>query len=433
MKKIFGLIFVFALAFSLASCGECEHVDNNVDGYCDECEEYIGLSTPSDVCSHVDEDANGKCDKCTCNMPVITNGTDWANAFNIPNAKIAIDEKVLYSGTLYPNYAVELYAFENHLFDKDGIGVAEVTEYLSPYLAFGNSFDSFSYDAISGSFKCAEITIDLYDYYNVVAVFDEHKNLTSLSFEVTDYYYTYIITLTISNHGTTVKPERDPFVVKGEEYCEYLTTRDVTGHDLAYITMTIKDYGEIKLLLDATTAPETVKNFLKLINEGFYDGLTFHRVIDEFMIQGGDPNADGSGDYKDASGNKVTIKGEFSNNNHENDIKHIRGVISMARGSDKNSASCQFFICNATADWLDGDYAAFGYVIDGMSVVDRITYDTCIYGNSSNGTIADKTKQAVIESIVIDELVGISMDDIIGPEDELPEDSGTDDPGEPAE
>jgi peptidyl-prolyl cis-trans isomerase B (cyclophilin B) len=174
-------------------------------------------------------------------------------------------------------------------------------------------------------------------------------------------------------------------------------------------------------------------HFLKLVNEGFYDGLTFHRVINEFMIQGGDPNANGTGDYKDGDGNKVTIKGEFSSNGHQNDILHLRGVISMARGNDKNSASCQFFICNATSDWLDGEYAAFGYVIDGMSVIDHVTYDTYIYGDA-NGSISDKTKQAVIESIVIDELVGITMDDIIGSEDELPGDEPTDEPtGEPTD
>ena len=133
-------------------------------------------------------------------------------------------------------------------------------------------------------------------------------------------------------------------------------------------------------------------------------------------------DGDGTGDYKNEAGEKVTIKGEFSSNGHENDIKHLRGVISMARGNDKDSASCQFFICTADCDWLDGQYAAFGYVIDGMSVVDHITYDTMIFGDS-NGTIADKTKQAVIESITIDELVGIDLD----AEDEGTTDGGAED------
>ena len=178
------------------------------------------------------------------------------------------------------------------------------------------------------------------------------------------------------------------------------------------VVIEMENGAKIELELYPEVAPITVKNFESLVSKGFYDGLTFHRVINEFMIQGGDPNANGTGDYKDGDGNKVTIKGEFSSNGHQNDILHLRGVISMARGSDKNSASCQFFICNADSDWLDGNYATFGYVIDGMSVVDHVTYDTYIYGDA-NGAISDKTKQAVIESIVIDELVGITMDDII--------------------
>ena len=175
------------------------------------------------------------------------------------------------------------------------------------------------------------------------------------------------------------------------------------------IVIEMDNGGIIELELYPDAAPKTVANFTKLVSEGFYDGLTFHRVIDGFMIQGGDPEANGTGDYKDNNGDKVTIKGEFSSNGYDNDIKHIRGVISMARGNDKDSASCQFFICNADASAsLDGKYAAFGYVIDGMSVVDHITYDTKIFGDD-NGSIANKDKQAVIESITIDELVGIEL------------------------
>ena len=260
-------------------------------------------------------------------------------------------------------------------------------------------------------------------YKNVVITFDEEKNLSSVRFDVNNGYYDFVISLEISDHGDIEKPERAPFVPKeGDDYCKYYAERNVEGHNLAYVTIKIKDYGDVKLLLDATTAPETVKHILKLINEGFYEGLTFHRVINEFMIQGGDPNANGTGDYKDADGNKVTIKGEFSENGHANDILHLRGVISMARGNDANSASCQFFICNADSSWLDGKYAAFGYVIEGMSVVDHVTYDTYVYGDA-NGSISDKTKHAVIESIVIDELVGITLADITTGENELPVDA----------
>lgn len=115
-------------------------------------------------------------------------------------------------------------------------------------------------------------------------------------------------------------------------------------------------------------APETCENFEKLVSEGFYDGLTFHRVVDDFMAQGGDPNGDGTG------GSKETIKGEFKLNGVDNTLSHTRGVVSMARGVDYNSASSQFFICYSDNDtFLDKQYAAFGKVTDGMDVVDSFT------------------------------------------------------------
>ena len=154
----------------------------------------------------------------------------------------------------------------------------------------------------------------------------------------------------------------------GKGACEYLESRDISGRDIHYVEMCVKGYGKLVILLDATTAPITVSNFLSLVEEGFYDGLTFHRIIKDFMIQGGDPSADGTG------GSETEIKGEFSSNGHENDISHKYGVISMARSNDPDSASSQFFICNADAsDSLDGSYAAFGYVVEGMSVIDEIT------------------------------------------------------------
>lgn len=124
--------------------------------------------------------------------------------------------------------------------------------------------------------------------------------------------------------------------------------------------------GIIKLEIDEKAAPVTAANFLKLVKEGFYDGLTFHRVIAGFMIQGGDPTGTGMG------GSKENIKGEFASNGFNNPIKHTRGVISMARAMDPNSASSQFFIMHADAPHLDGNYAAFGKVVEGMGVVDQI-------------------------------------------------------------
>ena len=165
------------------------------------------------------------------------------------------------------------------------------------------------------------------------------------------------------------------------------------GESIYYVEISVIDYGTITLELYPDVAPRTVKNFVKLVNEGFYDGLTFHRVIYNFMIQGGCPNGNGTG-----SSNKK-IRGEFSANGYNNSLKHERGVISMARGEDYNSASCQFFICNADYPSLDGNYAAFGRVIEGMEVVDLITLCTMFYADPSSGAISYKDLQAKIEYI----------------------------------
>jgi len=135
---------------------------------------------------------------------------------------------------------------------------------------------------------------------------------------------------------------------------------------IRHVVLTVKDYGEVKLELDGNAAPLTVDNFVKLAESGFYDGLTFHRIIDGFMIQGGDPEGTGFG------GSGKTIKGEFKQNGVENDISHVRGVISMARSQKMDSASSQFFIVQADSTYLDGAYAAFGRVTEGMDVVDEI-------------------------------------------------------------
>ena len=158
------------------------------------------------------------------------------------------------------------------------------------------------------------------------------------------------------------------------------------------VVIDVKDYGKITVELYPDIAPITVKNFKKLVNEKFYDGLIFHRVIEDFMIQGGCPDGNGTGGYNDEKGNKVTIKGEFSANGIKNTLAHTRGVISMARSGNPNSASSQFFICHATASHLNGQYASFGKVIEGMDVVDAIAVvDT----NSSDRPLTD----VVISSI----------------------------------
>lgn len=159
-----------------------------------------------------------------------------------------------------------------------------------------------------------------------------------------------------------------------------------------HVEITVKDKGVIAVELDADTAPITVTNFVELANSGFYDGLTFHRIIEGFMIQGGDPKGNGTG------GSDKNIKGEFAANGIKNDISHERGVISMARSSAYDSASSQFFIMHKTSTHLDGQYAAFGHVTSGMDIVDDLAENTPVSDN--NGTVL-KANQPVIESIKV--------------------------------
>lgn len=151
-----------------------------------------------------------------------------------------------------------------------------------------------------------------------------------------------------------------------------------------YVEIDIKKYGKIKVELDADIAPITVTNFINLVNDKFYDGLTFHRIIEGFMIQGGAFEKDGS--YKETK----NIKGEFLANNVNNSISHKRGVISMARADDYNSASSQFFIMHEDYTSLDGYYAAFGHVIDGMKVVDKIVKDAKPTDNNGSISVNDR-------------------------------------------
>ena len=152
----------------------------------------------------------------------------------------------------------------------------------------------------------------------------------------------------------------------------------------------VANFGTIEVELNATNTPITVSNFAQLVNDGFYNGLTFHRIISGFMIQGGDPKGDGTG------GSQRNIKGEFSANGVVNAIRHKRGTISMVRSNDNNSASSQFFIMHQESSSLDGNYAAFGNVTSGMGVVDAIAENTPV--TDSNGTVA-KENQPTITSI----------------------------------
>lgn len=175
---------------------------------------------------------------------------------------------------------------------------------------------------------------------------------------------------------------------EAEEQAEFNKDKE---HPVA--TITVKDYGVIVLELYQDIAPNTVANFISLAKSGFYDGLTFHRVINDFMIQGGDPDGKGTG------GPGYSIKGEFYENGFENNLKHTPGVISMARSNSYDSAGSQFFICTGDCSHLDAKYAGFGKVTSGLDVA----YEIAKQGSSYNST---PSKKIIIESITVDEKGG---------------------------
>ena len=161
------------------------------------------------------------------------------------------------------------------------------------------------------------------------------------------------------------------------------------------VAIEVEGYGEIVVQLEPEVAPLTVENFLNLVNENFYDGLTFHRIINGFMIQGGCPEGTGRG------GSEDRVVGEFSSNGIENTLSHSRGVISMARSSDPDSARSQFFIMHQDVPGLDGDYAAFGEVVSGMEIVDALAVGTPV--EDRNGTVAPVNQPRIVTIRVIDE------------------------------
>lgn len=197
-------------------------------------------------------------------------------------------------------------------------------------------------------------------------------------------------TETAETAGTDTSADNASAEEEGSDESASAEEELLTG--LHHITIDVQDYGTITLELDADEAPISVTNFVNLAEEGFYDGLTFHRIISGFMIQGGDPKGNGTG------GSDTTIKGEFSENGVENNISHVRGTISMARANDPDSASSQFFIVHEDSTFLDGQYAAFGHVTDGMDVVDAICENTPVQDNNGTVKAAD---QPVITSITV--------------------------------
>lgn len=194
-----------------------------------------------------------------------------------------------------------------------------------------------------------------------------------------------------ADKSTAKTTKKESFAEKkdaGTSNSQYLTGKHHTE-------IVIAEYGKLELELDADVAPITVTNFVNLAKKGFYNGLTFHRIMSGFMIQGGDPNGDGTG------GSEETIKGEFKSNGIENTMSHKRGVISMARTqNDPDSASSQFFIVQADSDFLDGDYAAFGKVTAGMDIVDKICQSVQPIDN--NGTVPADQQPKITAIKVID-------------------------------
>ncbi len=195
------------------------------------------------------------------------------------------------------------------------------------------------------------------------------------------------IVMIVSFAACTVTPD------DSEKPAEAGVTDLVSGNPVA--TITVKDYGTMKVELYYEKAPNTVLNFISLANKGFYDGLTFHRIYAGFMIQGGCPEGNGTGDPG------YSIKGEFSSNGFDNDLVHERGVISMARSNHPDSAGSQFFIMHEDSPHLDGQYAAFGKVIEGLDVLDAVA-ESEVTINMSSGEMSTPVKPVIIESVSVD-------------------------------
>ena len=209
-----------------------------------------------------------------------------------------------------------------------------------------------------------------------------------------------LLSLCLTGCGDT-RENADKSTAKTTKKESFAEKKDADTSNSQYLTgkhhaeIVIAEYGKLELELDADVAPITVTNFVNFVKKGFYNGLTFHRIMSGFMIQGGDPNGDGTG------GSEETIKGEFKSNGVENTMSHKRGVISMARTqNDPDSASSQFFIVQADSDFLDGDYAAFGKVTAGMDIVDKICQSVQPIDN--NGTVPADQQPKITAIKVID-------------------------------
>lgn len=225
----------------------------------------------------------------------------------------------------------------------------------------------------------------------VIVLFRIISAVTLDNNETNEIYSSNTTTMTNEEETQTNNAEEENMQTTGEDEALSNNIYSTGKHNVA---IEIENYGTIELELDADVAPITVANFAKLVNEGFYDGLTFHRIIDGFMIQGGDPEGNGTG------GSSENVTGEFSLNGIENSISHVRGTISMARSSDYDSASSQFFIVHEDSTFLDGQYAGFGKVTSGMEIVDEICEDTQV--EDDNGTVLEENQPIITKIKMID-------------------------------
>ena len=293
------------------------------------------------------------------------------------------DKPIGYNNSVYANYTYLAKIF--------GMSEEEITdEYVANWLNTNvDSSQNTDYMIIKGLQFDGYIVLS-----NTYKGFNDEKNPN----------YESIKSLTVSEMVTDLK--NDGYIIRNGKAEDYIIVDNRTPLEKYegyvppavdpekeyYADIVVKGYGTITVKLEPKTAPMTVANFVDLANKGFYNGLTFHRIISGFMVQGGDPNGDGTG------GPDTTIFGEFADNGFENNLKHTRGVISMARSSDPNSAGSQFFIMHEDASHLDGSYAAFGNVTSGIEIVDALC--EAAEPTDSNGTIAS-ADQPVIESITI--------------------------------
>ena len=392
MKRVFCLfLLIFVCVLFLFSCGSTETppseeptkpsdpvltFESNGDGTCT----LTALTLYEDVALEIPAHSPAG-DTVTGIASGVLKDSDTCaiTALYIPASvrKIAIDVLVgchrLERITVAEGNAV-LVSRDGHLYTKDlsillkYASASEATDYLAPkelaYIATG---------AFSSCYNLTSVSLSTSLRYVLPNAFSACERLT-------DVHY----------HGTA-SGWGGVLVGRGND--------DLLDAELHTVTLENNTEGEVILCLDPSAAPITVENFLSLVTAGFYDGLTLHRIIPGFMIQGGDPNGNGTG------GSDHTIKGEFGSNGVSNPLKHTRGVLSMARSSAYDSASSQFFICHADAPWLDGAYAAFGWVAEGMQTVDAIAEVPYSF-TDSNGSVPRTEQPVIVRATVLTDYEG---------------------------